>query len=209
MEGTQRPTVRQAAIAAILAGGAGRRIGGAKALVPLAGRALIDYPLAAAHAADLETVVVAKADSGLPVWHDDQARIVREPATPRHPLCGLVTALREVAIDDRAVLALACDMPFVEPALLAWLARQPGETVACEVGGQLQPFPALYRRSALAVLEPALEGRRPLRRTLERLAPDVIEERELRAFGDPERMWLGVNDGRDLQIARTWLHDDG
>ena len=51
---------------AVLAGGRGSRIGGHKALVPLCGRPLITYPLAAARAAGLSAVVVAKRDTQLP-----------------------------------------------------------------------------------------------------------------------------------------------
>ena len=51
------------ALVAVLAGGRGERIGGAKPTRALAGRALIDYPLSAAREARLETVVVAKRDT--------------------------------------------------------------------------------------------------------------------------------------------------
>lgn len=53
-------------VGAVLAGGAGSRLGGAKAMVKLAGRPLISYPLAAIEQADLEPVVVAKACTELP-----------------------------------------------------------------------------------------------------------------------------------------------
>ncbi|MBK5220825.1 MAG: NTP transferase domain-containing protein, partial [Thermoleophilia bacterium] len=47
-----------AVLGAVLAGGSGSRIGGAKATVELAGRPLIAYPLAALEAAGVEAVVV-------------------------------------------------------------------------------------------------------------------------------------------------------
>ena len=47
----------------ILAGGLGRRIGGAKAVVQLGGRPLISYPLQALQAALGEVAIVAKPDT--------------------------------------------------------------------------------------------------------------------------------------------------
>ena len=47
-------------LAVVLAGGMSRRMGRPKALVPLGGRPLIAWPLAAAAEAGLEAVVVAK-----------------------------------------------------------------------------------------------------------------------------------------------------
>ena len=55
-----------APLVAVLAGGHGRRVGGDKPALPLAGWPLIAWPLAAARAAGLEAVVVAKAATPLP-----------------------------------------------------------------------------------------------------------------------------------------------
>ena len=54
------------ATATVLAGGAGSRLGGAKATALFAGRPLIEHVVAAARAGGLEPVVVAKARSPLP-----------------------------------------------------------------------------------------------------------------------------------------------
>jgi molybdopterin-guanine dinucleotide biosynthesis protein A len=193
------------ALVAVLAGGAGERLGGAKALVELGGRTLISYPLQAAREAGLEAIVVAKRESSLPQVDE---RVVYEPASPRHPLCGLVAALRDDSgsrARERAVLAVACDMPFLEPALLRWLAARPDEAVVAEVDGELQPFPGLYRRIHREALAAALETERTLRGAVRALRPRMLTEAELRAFGDPRRLCFSVNDERDLQTARAWL----
>src|SRR5690348_1240038 len=94
-------------------------MGRAKALVPLGGRPLVAWPLAAAATAGLEPVVIAKPGSELPdgvtVWH--------EPDEISHPLAGLVCALERAGAP---LVALACDMPFVTPGLLARLAALDG-----------------------------------------------------------------------------------
>lgn len=142
-------------------------MGTPKALVPLGGAPLIARPLAAARAAGLDAVVVAKPDSSLPpldapVWH--------EPAEPVHPLCGLVAALERAG---GPVLAVACDQPFLTAELLASLAAAEGNIV-CEAGG-LQPFPGRYEPDALDALRAGLAARAPLRATVAALSPRRLE----------------------------------
>lgn len=184
----------------MLAGGRGSRLGGAKPLAELGGRPLISYPLEAAAAAGLEALVVAKPGSELPPL---DCRVVREPAQPLHPLCGVVAALR--AAQGRPLVVLACDMPFVPPGLLAELAAAPEPLVVAELDGRVEPFPARVAPSLLPALERALEREEPLRRTLESLSPRLLGETELAAFGDPHRICLSVNDAGDLRRAERLL----
>jgi molybdopterin-guanine dinucleotide biosynthesis protein A len=131
-------------IAAVLAGGRGRRMGAPKPLAQLAGAPLIERPLAAARAAGLDAVVVAKAGTPLPpglrVWH--------EPDEPFHPLLGIVTALEYAG---GPVVAIACDQPFVPAELLARLAAGPEAAVALQ--GRVEPFPARYEPAWLAAAQ--------------------------------------------------------
>jgi molybdenum cofactor guanylyltransferase len=188
-----------APVVAVLAGGLGRRMGAAKAAVELAGRPLISYPLRAAAEAGLPALVVAKSDSELPPL---QAPIVREPDSPRHPLCGVLAALRHAG--GRAVLAVACDMPFLSARLLAWMAEM-GEAAVVTVDGHAQPLPALYSQATRPALEQALARGDSLRAALALARARSIDEHELRGFGDPRRMFFSVNDASDLRLAEGWL----
>jgi molybdenum cofactor guanylyltransferase len=140
---------------AVLAGGRGSRIGGDKALVELAGRPLIEYPLAAAHAAGLEAVVVAKRQTRLPPL---DVRVLIEPDEPTHPLAGIVTALEHF----EAVIAVPCDMPFLGAEDLSALAAMPDDVA---VLASDQPLPALYRRAALPQLREAVRTGASVRST--------------------------------------------
>jgi molybdopterin-guanine dinucleotide biosynthesis protein A len=133
----------EAPIGVILAGGLGRRIGGAKANVELRGRPLICYPMNALRGALADVVVVAKADTELPRSLAG-VPVSIEPSVPRHPLAGIVYALGLAA--GRAVLVCAADMPFVTPALVARIARTDPAGAPAVVptgGGELQPLLAL------------------------------------------------------------------
>ncbi|HET6831834.1 MAG TPA: NTP transferase domain-containing protein, partial [Solirubrobacterales bacterium] len=123
--------------AAIMAGGRGRRMGGPKAGAELAGRPLISYPIAAARAAGLEPLVVAKPDSELPAL---DCEVLAEPPEPIHPLTGIIAALEYV---DEPVVVVACDVPLVPAALIAVLAvREDPLVVPADPGPQ--PLIARY-----------------------------------------------------------------
>jgi molybdopterin-guanine dinucleotide biosynthesis protein A len=187
---------------AVLAGGRGSRLGGAKATAELAGRPLISYPLSALDAAGIECQVVAKPDCELPSLAG-RAQLVVEPRWPRHPLCGIVAALR--APPSGAVIVLPCDMPFVTPALLELLIGATEPLVVPSHRGHVQPLPGRYSAALLPKLEPALGRGEPLRETIAALAPRVLDEDALGRCGDPGSMLFNVNDGEDLRQAEELL----
>jgi molybdenum cofactor guanylyltransferase len=184
----------------VLAGGAGARLGGGKAAVPLRGRALVEWPLAALAAAGIEAAVVAKRETTLPSL---AAPVLLEPDEPRHPLLGIVTALREAG--GRPVLAVACDLPLVPSGLLAALAAAPEPLVLAAPGGAPQPLLGRYDAALLSDLEAALAREEPLRRTVAALAPRLLGDEELARFGGPEETLLNVNDADDLARAAAIL----
>jgi molybdopterin-guanine dinucleotide biosynthesis protein A len=170
------------ALVAVLAGGLGRRLGEPKPLADLGGEPLIAHPLRAAATAGLAAVVVAKAGTALP---ELDVPVWREPDAPIHPLLGVVTALERAG---GPVVAVACDQPFLTPALLARLAA--GPEAAVTTGGQLEPFPARYEPAALPALLDALTREAPMRVTLAALEPVLIEvdAHEVASVNTPEQL---------------------
>jgi len=187
-----------APVVAVLAGGRGQRLGGAKPTTLLAGAPLIAYPLRAAKAAGLEVIVIAKPATALPPL---QERIVYDEQALHHPLAGLLAALREHAL----VIALGCDMPFVFAPMLRWLAEQRAPAVVRRHDNFLQPFPALYRSADMSSLEGSMLAQRSMRASIEQLQPQIVDERELGEFGDPQRLFYSVNTPTDLRLAEGWL----
>ena len=168
----------------ILAGGRGTRLGRAKPVAPLGGRALLEHPLAALQGAELETVVVAKPDTPLPPV---AAPVWSEPDEPVHPLLGIVTALERA--DGRAILACACDLPFVTPELVGWLAELDEPLVLPESGGRLHPLFGRYGVSLAAPLREALAAPRAAPGDASpRSAPGSSGRTSCAAFGDPGRL---------------------
>jgi molybdopterin-guanine dinucleotide biosynthesis protein A len=185
------------ALGAVLAGGRGSRLGGAKATVELARRPLISYPLAALAEAGIDAFVVAKPGTDL---RPLEADIVTEPAEPIHPLTGIVAALRHAG---RPLVVLGCDFPFAPPALLRTLADAPEPLVVPAPGGAPQPLMARWSPELLPQLKRALDREGPLRRTVASLAPRLLEDAELAPFGDPARTFFNVNTPADLGTAEA------
>ena len=80
-------------IGVVLAGGAGWRLGrGSKAAAPLAGRALVEYPLEALAEVCERVAIVCKRGTGLPELPGTERW--DQPDEPRHPLTGIVRASR-------------------------------------------------------------------------------------------------------------------
>ena len=167
-------------LAVVLAGGLSRRMGTAKATVLLGGRPLIAWPLAAAAEAGLKAVVVAKPGSALPPL--EVPDLGRARGSRRIPLTGLVAALERAG---GPIVALACDMPFVSPGLIARLAAARG--VAAPAG---EAFPARYEPSALPVLRAGLAREAAVRAVLAELdaAPVEADAEELVGINDPEAL---------------------
>lgn len=187
---------------AVLAGGASSRMGSPKALVELAGQPLIHHALAAVEAAGLKPIVTAKPSSSLPALG---CPIVREPAEPRHPLCGILAALR--AAEGRPIITVGCDMPFLTGSLLAWLASLDAPLTVCEAGGDLHPLLARYDPSLMPDLDAALVRGDAMRATVLALDPRIVGEPELSRFGPPERLCFNVNEPADLIEAQRLARD--
>ena len=140
--------------AAILAGGAGRRMGSDKAMLPLRGRPLILDTADALRGRFSETFIVggragAYAFTGLPSYPDR----VRGGG----PLAGIAAALAVSSLDT--LFVVACDIPDLDFDLIDRLLCAPQE-YACAVPrvgeDRFEPLFAVYRKSALPAMDAAL-----------------------------------------------------
>ncbi|PZR68113.1 MAG: hypothetical protein DLM63_05050 [Solirubrobacterales bacterium] len=190
-----------APIGVILAGGRGRRLGGDKASVVVAGRSMLEWSLASLRAVLEDVAVVAKGGSHLPPLPVDVALWV-EPATTSHPLEGIAHALR--VADGRAVLVCAVDLPLVDAATVAALLTARGGSVAViatTTGGAApaapQPLLGIYEPGALSALAAAPPDSAVTEIVLGRLFPRLIAVA-------PEVL-INVNRPEDIPLAEAHL----
>lgn len=196
MSGAAAEDTRPARVAAILAGGAGSRMGGAKATARLAGAPMIAYPIAAARAAGLEPIVVAKAESELPELN---CEIVTEPDEPLHPAAGIVAALERVGAP---IVVAPCDAPLLPPELLAALAASPA-AFATPDHPRAQPLIARYTPALATRLRRAMTTGESMVALTAGFPGDRLGEEAVAAFGDPVWIFANVNEPPDLARLTT------
>ena len=186
------------AAAAVLAGGASRRMGRDKATLRVGGVELAALVLAAA--AQVADPVVLVAPEGHPARRVAAATTVADPGLG--PLAALAAALEALEADH--VLVLAADHPGLRVPLLAHLVALAGEAdaVACRRGPRLEPLVAVYRRApALAAARSRLAGPpggHSLLGLLDGLRTLVVEEPDWRRIDPDGRSFADLDDPADL-----------
>lgn len=185
-------------VGAVLAGGLGRRLGGAKASLPLAGRPLVSYPVRALRQVLERVVIVAKPDTDLPDLPGVEVWV--EPPVPRHPLSGLTHALRLAG--ENGVLVCACDLPLITPGLVREILARGSDgapAVIVRAAGRWQPLLGYYRPAALEPLAGALRGGPPpLRDAVAALDPRLYDV-------DDATLLFNVNTREDVLEASGLL----
>lgn len=182
----------------ILAGGRGRRMGGvAKPLLVIDGERIVDRlcRLVAPRVAEL---LVAVAEPG------PLAELGLRPVFDRHPGAGPLAGL-DAALTDHArpwLLAVAGDLPTVQPAVLDLLLAARGDdvdAVVARVGGYPEPLLALYGRAAGPVVAAALAaGRLRTSAILDRLRVRWLDEATVRAVDPTLASFANLNHPEQL-----------
>lgn len=175
--------------AALLAGGASRRMGRDKAHLPLAGVALATRTarLLAAHFEDVLLV------GGEPPA-DAPGRRIPDPEGPVCALRGIVAAL-DAARAER-VLVVATDLPLLAPELLLALVAWPeADVVLPRRAGRAEPLCALWARERVLPLARAhlAAGRLALHELVAALGVSWLEEEDLRAVDPADLMLANAN----------------
>jgi molybdopterin-guanine dinucleotide biosynthesis protein A len=140
----------------ILAGGASRRMGQDKAFLEVGGQPLIAIVAERLRAVTSEVIVAANDTARYAAFGD---RCVPDVYPGVGTLGGIHAGLRAAAHD--LVLVVACDMPFLNPDLLAWFVDTAGKTngggradlIVLKHEDGVEPLHAVYRRSCLPAIE--------------------------------------------------------
>ena len=184
--------VKIAMPAAVLAGGASRRMGVPKAALPY-GRTTLLVHQAERLAEIFEGVfVVAKEASG---FDAAPARLLLDRGSVRAPIHGLVRALEEVS--DR-VFILAVDLPVVNADVLRAIAERglasAAPAVVPRADGRLQPLAAVWRVSVLpAARERVARGELSLHGLAEEVGAEIFPEEAWRAIDPSGNSFANLN----------------
>ena len=126
-------------------------------------------------------------------------RLISDQVSAIGPLMGLASGLR--AIQSSHALVTAVDMPFLQPALIAFLLSQSLDErlLVPLVDDMPQVLCAIYPRAVLPLVEARLlEGRRDPRSLLELARVRYVEEALLRQVDPDLRSFLNINTPDEL-----------
>jgi molybdopterin-guanine dinucleotide biosynthesis protein A len=145
--------------------------------------------------------VTAAGQPGLPV--DGQAEILTDIYPDMGPLGGVYTGL--CASRNTANITVACDMPFLNPGLLTWMAGLLDEHCAVVPrldNGMIEPLHAVYSRKCVGTMEERLlKGQLGIYAFLKSVEVRYVEREESRKF-DPEHLsFFNINYQSDLDRA--------
>lgn len=183
--------------AIILAGGDSKRMGRDKASLPLEGKSLLQRVVDSVQPLFAQTLVSVRqprAEVSLPQICDTQA--------DGGPLVGLISVLEK--IETPWAFVVACDMPFVMPAMITRLAgyRIGHQAVVPMAEGHAQPLAAFYARSALPLLQASLAGgEKSLTRALQLLDVRYVAAEKLVQFDPQLRSFFDLDTPQDVALA--------
>jgi molybdenum cofactor guanylyltransferase len=166
-------------IGVLLAGGVGRRLGGDKPRVALAGRPLAQWGLDALRAVLDDVVVACRLDTELPALRGVSEAWV-EPDGARGPVVGLAAALREAR--GRSIVVCSISLPLMTPGVIWSLVHAPASrpAVVPRVGDRLEPLVGRWEPAALPLLS-ALPARAPMSAAARVVEPETLDYED----GDP------------------------
>ncbi len=196
--------------AAILAGGRARRLGGArKALLEVGGRAIIDRQLDVLRPRASRIAAVLREEDDDAPFTARGLEVVRDRVDGKGPLAGLAAALAWAS--GEPLLALACDMPLIDPHIVDLVTervRTRGADLAVPIAhGRPQPLLACYGARCGALVDAALAAgdlrlvSLPETARASGLTVEEINESEIRTIDSELRSFANINEPSD----RIWI----
>ncbi len=194
----------------VLAGGKGLRLGRDKASEAIGNRNLLQRVASRISCFDSDIIIVAtKQYSFLPSISYPKLRLVPDTYPGKGPLGGIFTGL--AASDSVNNLVVACDMPFLNQALLRYMIQISAgfDLVVPRVGDMVEPLHAVYSKGCLAPIEYLLkQGNLSIIALFALVKVRYVEAMEINRF-DPEHLsFFNINSVADLEKAKRLVRSD-
>ncbi|MCK9419501.1 MAG: molybdenum cofactor guanylyltransferase [Nitrospirae bacterium] len=183
----------------VLSGGENRRMGRDKAFLKLEGAPLIEHVLRALRAVFPRIIIVTNAPSSY-VSYD--ALAINDAVDKRGPLTGIYTGLLNST--DEYNFVAACDMPFLNPDLIAYMAglADGHDIVVPKIAGRVEPLHAIYSKGLLPLIEKRLQGdARNVQGIFGEARVRYVRETEIDSFDPEHRSFKNLNTPEEYKEA--------
>jgi len=187
----------------VLAGGKGSRLGRYKASQAIEDKSLLQRVVSSLSFFNSDIIVVIAKGQPPPQFTSyPKLIIVTDIYAAKGPLVGIYTGL--LASDSFYNLIVACDMPFLNQALLGYMSKISAgfDVVIPRLGSLVEPLHAVYSKGCIAAIEQLLEqGNLKIDGLLSLIKVRYVEAEEIDRF-DPEHLsFFNVNTEADLEMA--------
>lgn len=194
----------------ILAGGTSARMGASKASLLIGDEPLVRRVVGRLQVAFADVFVVGAPDLQELV---PSVAVMQDRRPGQGPLAGLETALE--AMSTPRAFVVACDMPFVSPALAHHMAELAARTpdmdaVALRTAHGPEPLHTVYAASCLPLVRAQLDrDERSLQRLLERLHVREVSDGDVRLFDAAGLSAFNANTPDEWRRALALADSDG
>ena len=188
----------------VLAGGKGLRLGREKVQETVGNSNLLQRVVSQLSSFSNGTIVVIASEKSLTQFVGyPRFRIVTDTYPGKGPLGGIYTGL---AVSDSFYnLVVACDMPFLNQALLRYMIQLSAsfDLVVPRVGELVEPLHAVYSKSCLAPIEWLLDqGELRVRALFDLVKVRYVEADEINSFDPKHLSFFNINTEADLEMAQ-------
>jgi molybdopterin-guanine dinucleotide biosynthesis protein A len=184
----------------ILAGGKSSRYGKNKALVEINGIRLIERVIGAVDSVFQHIILITNTPDEytyleLPTYEDLFKGL--------GPIGGILTGLE--ALSDEAGFFVACDMPFLNTALIRHMVevREDFDAVVPRIGWKMETLHAMYSKRCLPAIRRLIDSREyQIIRFFHQIRVRYVDEDEIRVFDPHLRSFFNVNRPQEISAAR-------
>jgi molybdopterin-guanine dinucleotide biosynthesis protein A len=180
----------------ILAGGKSSRYGSNKALIEVDGTRLIERAVRVLKSIFQEVIVLTNTPADYAFLN---LPMVEDIIKGLGPIGGIYTGLKTMSAD--AGFFVACDMPFLNEALLRHMVEARGnfDAVVPRMGWMIEPLHAIYTGKCIPPIKDAIDSQEyQIFKCLNRLSVKYLDEEELRAFDPGLQSFFNINEPKDL-----------
>ena len=194
----------------VLAGGKSSRLGYDKVLETVGNRSLLQQIIFRLSSLNRDIIIVTATEQSLAQFIDyPRLRVVADIYPGKASLGGIYTGL---AVSDLFYnLVVACDMPFLNLALLGYMIQLSVDfdLVIPRLGDKVEQLHAVYSKNCLAPIELLIkQGNLRVAELLSLVRVRYVEAEEINRF-DPEHFsFFNVNTEADLETARGIMRRD-
>ena len=181
----------------ILAGGASRRMGTDKAFLNLGGVALIGRVVGLLRTVFSDIIIVTNKPYAFGKFG---TVIVTDAFDCEGPLTGIYSGLSHAR--DEYGFVVACDMPFLNPSLISFMAECAvgHEAVVPFLDGRYEPLHAVYRKTLLPAVRDRIEtGKRRIQDLFQETAVLRVTEADVDRFDAAHRSFRNLNTPEEFE----------